>query len=104
MISPANIPVVFAQVSEVTGVADGLQKNPVTYVAAILMFVVLFLYREVRSEQALRIADSKEHAADIKAHEAEIKSLIRETIPLTLKVTEAVGELGRIADRLTKED
>ena len=97
MIEAAHMPVILAQVGEVAGVADGLEKNPVTYVAALLMFVVLFLYREVRAEQAKRFTD-------IQAYQTEIKALYKELVPLTSQVTAAVGELGRIVDRLTKED
>lgn len=89
----ASFPVVLAQVSEVTGVANGLEKNPITYICALLLFTVLFLYREVRTEQGKRFTESE-------AHSAEIKALYKELIPLTSQVTSAVGELGRIVDRL----
>ncbi len=103
MIDPAHIPVVLAQVSEVSGLSDALAKNFHTTVTACLFIAVVYLWREVRAEQVKRFSDLQGHQAEIKAQNLEIRSLYKELIPIISQSNTAVAQLERIADRFTRE-
>jgi low temperature requirement protein LtrA len=103
MIEPANLPIVFGQVAEVSGLSDALQKNFHATVTAILLFAVLFLYREVAAERVKRFQDLAGYQAEVKAQNLEIRALYKELIPVISQTNTAVAELGRIAERFTRE-
>lgn len=75
--------------------AEGLAKNPLAWLLVIALMTVGFLFRELRTEQAARIA-----AAD--AANKEIQEILREVIPLTTKLTNAVDLLDRVVDKMTE--
>lgn len=97
------MPVVLAQVSEVSGLSDALAKNFHATITAILFIAVVFLYREIAAERVKRFSDLQGYQAELKAQNLEIRALYKELIPVISQTNTAVAELGRIADRFTRE-
>lgn len=90
------MPVLLAQVDAVKPLADGLgSPNFLGYALAIVLLVTGYLFRELRLEQEKRIAAEREA-------NKEIQGILREVIPLTTKLTDAVELLDRAVDKITE--
>lgn len=85
---------VLAQIDP-NNLAEGLAKNPLAWLLVVALFSIWFLFRELRAEQAARIADAA------KANEV-IQEVLREVIPLTTKLVGAVELLDRAVDKITE--
>ena len=96
MIDPAHMPIVLAQVSELTGAAKGLQEGGAYFIAAVVGAIAFALFRENRQlrEQLL---------SEVKAANESKMALVKEVLPIADKLADAIPAVERIVDKLTRE-
>lgn len=75
--------------------ADGLAKNPLAWLLVVALFSLAYLFRELRAEQEKRIVSSD-------TANKELQGVLREIIPMSTKLTDAVGVLDRALDKLNE--
>lgn len=108
MFEPAHMPILLAQVTEITGFSEGLSKGGLYFITSVLAFAVWFLYREVREWQGKYLAlvekNSEERIKQNEKHNEEILSVVKENTPAGIKLADAVIALDRLTTTLTRAD
>lgn len=84
---------ILAQVDPST-LADGLARNPLAWLAALLILAVGYLFVRLNQAQAA-------HMETIRQEAKEQREILREVVPLTVKLTESLEALERITDKVT---
>lgn len=99
------MPIFLAQVpaSEIAAVSDGLSKGGLSFVAAVLGFIVWGLYRENRDLRADLLKAAKDATEVAKKDNEDKIELVKEILPLANKLADAVPALERVANKLTQE-
>jgi hypothetical protein len=80
-----------------TPIAEGLAKNPLAWISAVLLVAVGYLFRRLGEVQ-------KEHMETIRQEAKEQREILREIVPLTVKLTESLETLEKITDRVTSHE
>jgi hypothetical protein len=76
-------------------IADGLIRNPLAYICALLIIACVFLFKQLSDSR-------KEHLETVKAGAKDQREILTQIVPLTTKLTEGLEILERVTDKLTK--
>jgi len=77
-------------------VAKGLAESPLSWMCALLVGAVAYLWKQVRESE-------KAHTDTLRAHASEQKEILTEVLPLAEKLADAVEALERVSLSLRKE-
>lgn len=89
------------------GAAEGLAKNPLAYIAAVLLLSLGYmfkLYAEERTRSAAALETARAaHLETVKADAKDQREILSQIVPLASKLTDGLEILERVTDKLTRE-